>query len=113
MYLGEPDSEASKTVVEAFGSLHAAVEYIMETFPIVRSHDERRHSGVYKTKQTILAIYDEMATAIATGKPWVTNLDPPPGPPTDAHGAFIPVAKWKKAEWPSHIHQPVTPRSEA
>ena len=36
------------------------VDYIMETFPIVKRKDEAAH-GCYRTKDTILEIYDEMA----------------------------------------------------
>jgi len=34
-----------------------------------------------------------------------TSLNPPPGPPCDAAGNFIPMAQWDPAHWPSHIHQ--------
>src|SRR5690606_30970080 len=36
------------------------VDYIMETFPIVKRKDEAAH-GAYRTKDTILSMYDEMA----------------------------------------------------
>ena len=35
------------------------VDYIMDTFPIVRRKDEKEH-GEYRTKRVILEIYDEM-----------------------------------------------------
>ena len=60
------------------------VDYIMETFPIVKRHDERDH-GEYRTKRVILEIYDEMAQAIETGNPYQTRLDPPPADPRVAH----------------------------
>ena len=47
----------------------------------------------------------EMSEAILTGKPYRTRLDPPPGPPVDAEGNFIPLAKWDKDNWPVHIHR--------
>lgn len=62
--------------------------------------------GAYITKDTILAIYDETAEAIASGRPYRTRLDPPPGPPADEVGNFIPLAQWDKANWPRHIHPP-------
>lgn len=36
------------------------VAYILDTFPIVRRHDEQRF-GTYRTKDTILALFDEMS----------------------------------------------------
>lgn len=30
----------------------------------------------------------------------------PPGPPTDAHGNFIPMSQWAPNNWPPHIHPP-------
>lgn len=80
-----------------------AVDYIMDTFPIVKRKDEKAH-GSYRTKDTILEMYDQMAHAIATGQPYQTWLDPAPGPPTDAEGNFIPMAQWDANNWPEHIH---------
>ena len=57
------------------------VDYIMETFPIVKRHDEAEH-GEYRTKRVILEIYDEMTAAIQSGVPYQTRLDPPPADPT-------------------------------
>ncbi|MDA1014110.1 MAG: N-6 DNA methylase [Planctomycetota bacterium] len=95
--------------------------YILDTFPIVRRKDIARTEiknesgevttpGTYITKETILTIYDEMQQAIETGQPYQTKLNPPPGPPTDADGKFIPAAAWDTSHWPTHIH---APRQEA
>jgi hypothetical protein len=54
------------------------VDYIMETFPIVKRRDEERF-GEYRTKRLILGIYDAMADAARTGTPYQIILDPPPG----------------------------------
>jgi hypothetical protein len=56
------------------------VDYILETFPIVKRKDEQAHSE-YRTKRVILDIYDAIQQATATGTPYHTRLDPPP-----AHG---------------------------
>ncbi|MGH7600205.1 MAG: hypothetical protein ACREOI_27945 [bacterium] len=61
------------------------MDYIMETFPIVKRKDEQKH-GEYRTKRVILEIYDAMTEAIRTGKPYQTRLDPPPADPRVAHG---------------------------
>lgn len=60
------------------------VDYIMETFSIVKRKDEKAY-GHYRTKDTILQIYDAMTTAINTGQPYQTLLDPPPADPSLAH----------------------------
>jgi hypothetical protein len=54
------------------------VDYIMETFPIVKRKDEERY-GTYRTKELILEVYDAMAEAARTHKTYQTILDPPPG----------------------------------
>lgn len=53
------------------------VDYILETFPIVKRKDEQAH-GEYRTKHVILDIYDAMQQAMETGTPYHTRLDPPP-----------------------------------
>ena len=67
------------------------VDYIMETFPIVKRKDEAAH-GEYRTKRVILEIYDQMARAAETGQPYQTlstlrqwsltfaAVNPPPPP---------------------------------
>lgn len=46
----------------------------METFPIVRRKDEATF-GEYRTKRTILEVYDQMAEAIGTGVAYVSPFD--------------------------------------
>lgn len=60
------------------------VDYIMETFPIVKRRDEAAH-GEYRTKRVILEIYDAMQQAIETGVAYQTRLDPPAADPRVAH----------------------------
>jgi len=62
------------------------VDYIMDTFPIVRRKDEAAH-GEYRNKRVILEIYDAMAKAIETGEPYQTLLDPPPAHDSLRHPA--------------------------
>lgn len=80
------------------------VAYIMDTFPIVRRKDEERH-GEYRTKRVILGIYDAMAEAIRSGRPYQTLLDPPPGPPTPGLPDWA-RGRPRPANWPTHIHPP-------
>jgi hypothetical protein len=98
------------TLRDSYPTPRHAVDYIMDTFPIVKRKDEAKH-GHYRTKTRILEIYDEMAEATKTGKPYQTPLDPPPGPPADEHGNFLPLPEWlpgqpKPPNWPPHIHPP-------
>ena len=60
------------------------VDFIMETFRIVKNKDIQKH-GDYRTKLLILDIYDKMKTAMETGEPYQTLLDPPPADPSVAH----------------------------
>ena len=127
LYLGSKEKWGADnpTLLEMFPSPRHAVDYIMDTFPIVRRKDEAKYDGEYRTKTTILKIYDEMAEvmrandAVRAANPGKTDaeaqsqftsykspLNPPPGPPTDANGNFIPMAQWDPNNWPSHIHPP-------
>jgi hypothetical protein len=76
------------------------VDYIMETFPIVKRKDEAAH-GEYLTKRIILEMYDQMAAlpvmhvpapkneaatyAVPDVSQWATWLNPPPADPSVAH----------------------------
>ncbi|MBL8202642.1 MAG: N-6 DNA methylase [Blastocatellia bacterium] len=87
-YTGEPFrwDEARRFLLRAeldaayfhlYGIARADVDYILDTFPIVKRKDEAQH-GEYRTKRVILEIYDAMQQAITTGQPYQTLLDPPP-----------------------------------
>lgn len=80
-----------------------AVNYIMDTFPIVRRKEEEK--GEYRTKRVILEIYDAMQEAILSGESYQTGLDPPPGPPVDVQGKFISYEAIVSNP-PPHIHLP-------
>ena len=69
-----------------YGITREDVDYIMDTFPIVKRKDEAEHGG-YWTEHVILEIYDEMAEAMAGGSSYQTRLDPPPADPRVAHPA--------------------------
>jgi len=110
--LGMPEDWAKEPAAlrDSFPTPRDAVSYIMDTFPIVKRKDEKKY-GTYRTKEAILSIYDDMATAIRTGKPYQTRLNPPPGTPADENGNFLPLPEWKPGQpkppnWPPHIHPP-------
>lgn len=67
-----------------YGIARDDVDYIMDTFPIVKRRDEAAH-GEYRTKRVILEIYDDMAEAQRTGQPYQTRLNPPPADLRVAH----------------------------
>ncbi len=93
-----------------FKTPRKAVEYIMETFPIVKRKDEAKF-GEYRTKLRILAIYDQMTPLFdgssdkITISTYISALNPPPGPPCDENGNFIPSEKWDPNSWFPHIHK--------
>ena len=78
------------------------VDYIMETFPIVKKKDIAAH-GEFRSKRVILELYDEMAALptmrVRAPKPeqgeievpdvsrWLSRLDPPPADARAAHEA--------------------------
>ena len=68
-----------------YGISRDNVDYILDTFPIVRRKDEAKY-GTYRTKDLILAEYDRMAAAgltlenpLVEGENYTSTLTPPPG----------------------------------
>ncbi|MCI4042320.1 DNA methyltransferase [Streptomyces sp. TRM75563] len=68
-----------------YGIVRDEVDYILDTFPILRRKDEAKY-GSYRTKELILAEYDRMAAAGLTletplieGENYTSTLTPPPG----------------------------------
>jgi hypothetical protein len=118
LYLGtvhEWKRSASSELLQALPTPRDAVAYIMDTFPIVKRKDEDAH-GHYRTKDRILALYDTLTNCLATGQPFKSTLNPPPGPPTNADGSFAALPAWPKGapkppNWPAHIHPPLSHRS--
>jgi hypothetical protein len=77
-------AELDAAFFHLYGLERDDVDYVMDTFWVVRDRDVKAH-GEYRTKRLILEIYDELAEAIATGRPYQTRLDPPPADPRVAH----------------------------
>jgi hypothetical protein len=69
--------ELDAVFLHLYGLSRADAAYILDTFPTVRRRDEAAH-GTYRTRDTILALYDQFAEASTSGKPFVSPLDPPP-----------------------------------
>jgi hypothetical protein len=83
-------AELDAAFFHLYGLERDDVDYVMDTFWVVRDRDVRAH-GEYRTKRLILEIYDELAEAIATGRPYQTRLDPPPADPRVAHPPRTPA----------------------
>ena len=72
LYFGSEEDRkqtGSKELLEYLPTPRHAVEYVMETFPIVKRKDEAKY-GSYRTKELILEVYDKMTEAIKTGQPY-------------------------------------------
>lgn len=67
-------TELDAAFFHLYGIERDDVDYIMETFPIVKRKDIAEH-GEYRTKRLILEIYDAMAEAEKTGVPYVSPFD--------------------------------------
>jgi hypothetical protein len=79
-------AELDAAFFHLYGIERDDVDYIMDTFPIVRRKDEAAH-GEYRTKRLILERYDALTKAAANGTGYQTVLDPPPADPRCAHPA--------------------------
>jgi hypothetical protein len=77
-------AELDAAFFHLYGIERDDVDYIMETFPIVKRKDGAAY-GEYRTKRLILEVYDAIAKAVETGEPYQTILDPPPADPSCAH----------------------------
>lgn len=88
-----------------YGIARDNVDYIMETFPIVRRNDEAAHDE-YRTKRVILEIYDRMKQAVDTGQAYETLLDPPPADARVAHQPMEPLSACPQGTSPSLKPEP-------
>jgi hypothetical protein len=69
-------AELDAAFFHMYGIERDDVDYIMNSFVAFRNNDYTRFE---RTKALILEVYDAMAEAARTGKPYQTILDPPPG----------------------------------
>lgn len=118
IYLGSEEDwkNRGRELNDSFTTPREAADYILESFPIVKrkeiaSTEIKNDLGVviregrYRSKDLIMEIYDGISEAKRGEFPYVTRLNPPPGPPTNANGLFIPVEHWDPENWPSHINR--------
>ncbi|MGV9978316.1 Eco57I restriction-modification methylase domain-containing protein [Micromonospora wenchangensis] len=71
-------AELDAAYFHLYGIERDDVNYIMDTFKVVRQKDEVAH-GEYRTKRLILDCYDAIANSIRAAVPYGTPLIPPPG----------------------------------
>lgn len=57
---------------------HDDVDYVLGAFPIVNEKDRKRFAEE-RTRRLVLDAYDRLATAISSGQPFQSTLEPPPG----------------------------------
>ncbi len=70
-------AELDAAFFHLYGTGRDDVDYILDTFPIVRRADEKRH-GEYRTKRLTLDVYDAMSAAVNANVSYQTTLNPPP-----------------------------------
>ncbi|MFT3834583.1 MAG: hypothetical protein QM711_14895 [Micropruina sp.] len=63
------------------------VDYILDTFPIVKRKDEAAF-GTFRTKDLILQVYDAMQTAIDSGETYAS--------PFDRESSVAPTTEWRE-----------------
>ena len=97
--------EIDAVTLHVYRLTRSQAEWLLDSFTVLRKYEEHDH-GEFRTKRLILETYDALAESERTGHPYVSPLNPPPGPPTDEHGHFIPMSQWDPNHWPSHIHPP-------
>src|SRR5262249_15420553 len=96
-------AEIDAATLQLYRLNRSQAEWLLDSFTVLRKYEEDDY-GEFRTKRLVLEIYDELAECRRTGRLYVSPLKPPPGPPTDEHGHFIPMSQWDPNHWPSHIH---------
>jgi len=71
-------AELDAAFFHLYGVGRTDVDYILDTFPIVKRKDEAEF-GEYRTKRLILENYDRMQECMENGTEFVSTLDPAPG----------------------------------
>ena len=74
----DSDSRDTERLVARFPKPSTAVDFIMDTFHIIKRRDEEIYNGDYRSKRVILEIYESIQGAIRSGQSYQTSLDPPP-----------------------------------
>ena len=73
-------------MLHLYGLDRSDAEHVLDSFGVVRKYDDAEH-GEFRTKRLVLERYDALAEATASGRPYCTILDPPPGDVRVTHAA--------------------------
>lgn len=68
-------AELDAAFFHLYGLSRDDADYIMNTFPVVKKHDEKAF-GEYRTKRFVLERYDALAEATSSGRPYVSPMGP-------------------------------------
>jgi len=71
-------AEIDAAMMHVYGLRRAEVERILKSCAGVKKVEERE-DGDFRTNRLILEFYDLLAESIASGVPYRTPIDPPPG----------------------------------
>lgn len=71
-------AELDAAMFHVYGLNRAETEHVLDSFFVVAKTEER-DLGEYRTRRLVLAAYDAMAEAAATGTTFISPLTPPPG----------------------------------
>jgi len=71
-------AEVDAAMFHVYGLDRDDTEHVLDSFFVIRKDEERDHCE-FRTKRLVLNAYDTMAEAAATGVPYRSPLDPPPG----------------------------------
>jgi hypothetical protein len=63
---------------KVFGLTRTEVEHVLDSFFVLRGYEERDH-GEFRTSRLVLDCYDALTESEASGTPYNTPIDPPPG----------------------------------
>jgi hypothetical protein len=66
-------AELDAAFFHLYGLSRDDTDYILDTFPVVRKNDEKAY-GEYRTKREILEVYDALAGAARSGRPYRSPL---------------------------------------
>lgn len=69
-------AELDAAFFHLYGFASADANDVMDSFPIVRKHDEAEF-GEFRTKRMVIEVYEAMAVAAVCGTPYASPLGPP------------------------------------
>ncbi|WP_087508642.1 Eco57I restriction-modification methylase domain-containing protein [Cellulomonas iranensis] len=70
--------ELDAAMLLVFGLKRGEAEHVIDSFGTLRKSEVKEH-GDFRSKRSILAVYDAMTAAAEAGTVYVSPLDPPPG----------------------------------